>query len=193
MGEPDTPELAPLEHPPYGFRCSRQEQNDFLFDRALEDQAEDISRTFLAYLDTIVVGFLTFAMDAIPLMSREKPRSDIPYIRLPALKLCHLAVHESREGRGLGTQLVALAMAKALELRQHVGCRYLTVDAATPRLVRWYQRQEFRINKLERKERERRAAEKGVPVDSLPTSMRLDLHHLTVDLQEHFPRDFPRD
>lgn len=183
-----------LEHyAPQDFRCSREAQQEFLLERAIRDQAEDISRTFIAYRQGVVVGYFTVAMDAIPLFSQERPSPDIRYPRLPALKLCQMAVDSRWEKRGIGKQLVAEAVAIALELRPRVGCRYLTLDAATPDLARWYASQDFVENKLDQRERIKRAKEREQDERALAISMRLDLQHVLTDLQEHYPRDFPRE
>lgn len=193
MSEPEALSTTGLLYVPTGFRCSRAEQQDFLYHRALQDQNADISRTFLVYGEESgeLLGYFTIAMDAIQLFPHERPSQDIPYRRLPAVKLCQMAVHEDFEHRGHGKSIVALASSMALELRHSVGCRYLTLDAATPELVSWYKRQQFKVNKLDDRERRRLAVEANRDPLSLPTSMRLDLHHLLTDLQEHFPRDFP--
>lgn len=187
----DPIQLVPLEHnAPYSFRCSREEQTEFLLQHALPDQQDDISRTYLAYRGGILVGYFTLAMDAIGLMQWEKPRPDIRYGRLPAIKLAQLGVEENLEGQGIGKELVANAAALALNLRSQVGCRYLTVDAATKRLVGWYTKQQFVINKVDQKAKKLRAQELGIDPAALPTSMRLDLHHFLIDLADHYPHDF---
>jgi GNAT superfamily N-acetyltransferase len=191
--DPESPHLERLRYEPYGFTCSREAQQDFLFRRALGDQEEDISRSFLAYVRADIVGYITLAMDAIPLKPSERPNKEIPFVWLPAVKLCQLAVDARYERRGYGKQLVALAAGMALELSQHVGCRYLTVDAAESRLVDWYGKQDFTINKLDETEKRKRAEKRGVDPSTFPTSMRLDLHTLLLDLQEHYPRDFPKE
>lgn len=186
-------ELFPLEGPaPYGFRCKREEQNSFFYERAWPEQQQGFSLTYLAHLSGIVVGYMTVAMDAIPLQTREKPHSSIGIVRFPALKLAQLAVHVNWEGQGVGKHLVALAAGLGLDLRQRVGCRYLTVDAE-PDLTDWYEKQEFRTNRLVQKELEERAAVRQVSVAELPRSMRLDLFSLLADLQDRYPRDFPRE
>lgn len=194
MTDPDIPHLIPLEsYPPYTCQCSAEEQQEFLHERAVPDQQDDLSRTYLAHLNGTVVGYLTLTMDAIELETKEKRRSSIPYRRLPALKLAQLAVDYRWEGRGIGKQLVAFAIGIAFEIRRQVGCRYLTLDARTPKLVSWYAKQEFKVNKVDDKAKRRRAEDRGLDVDSLPTSMRLDLHHFLKDLQDRHPSDFPAD
>lgn len=186
-------ELSRLEgNPPQDFRCSRDDQNEFLRERALTNQRDGFSVTHLAYLDGVVVGYLTLAMDAIALQMKEKPRSDIRIVRFPAVKLAQLAVDERWERRGIGKQLVVLSVAIALKLRSHVGCRYLSVDAK-PDVTEWYQRQEFKINRIARKEREENARVRGIDVEELPVSLRLDLRSVLVDLRDRYPKDFPKE
>lgn len=187
----DEIELFPLEGtPPYDFRCNRDEQNVFLHARAHSDQRDGFSVTYLAYYKGVTAGYMTLAMDAVPLQTKEKPRSDIRIVKFPAVKLAQLAVDHRWEGRGLGKQLVALAAAIALRLRLQVGCRYLTVDSKAD-LSGWYESQEFKVNKIARKEQEQRAAHSGVEVESLPISMRLDLFSLLADLHDRYRSDFP--
>ena len=78
-----------------------------------------------------------------------------------------------------------------LELRGMLVCRYLTLDAKRDRLE-WYKRQEFKVNKIARREQEARAKQRGISLDDLPVSMRLDLFSLLEDLQDAYPADFPR-
>lgn len=185
-------ELFALEAaPPPDFRCTRDDQNAFLHDRAWPEQQLGLSVTYLAHWFGIVVAFMTVCMDAIPLQTREKPSKNLMLVRFPAIKIAQLATRDSWEGRGIGKHLVALGAGIGLELRQRLGCRYLTVDAR-PNLVDWYAGQEFKINKLARREQEQRAAARGLSVEELPVSMRLDLFSLLADLQDVFPHEFPR-
>lgn len=185
-------ELVPLEAaPPPDFRCSRNEQNEFLHERAWDEQQLGLSVTYLALLNGIVVGYLTVSMDALPLQTSEKPASHLRIVRFPAIKLAQLATRNGWENRGIGRHLIALAAGMGLELRGKLGCRYLTLDAKRDRLD-WYKRQEFKVNKIARREQEARAKQRGISLDDLPVSMRLDLFSLLEDLQDAYPADFPR-
>lgn len=192
MMDPEVIELVPLEAaPPPDFRCSRKEQNEFLQERAWDEQQLGLSVTYLALLNGIVVGYLTVSMDALPLQTSEKPASHLTIVRFPAIKLAQLATRDGWENRGIGRHLIALAAGMGLELRGKLGCRYLTLDAKRDRLD-WYKRQEFKVNKIARREQEERAKERGIALDELPVSMRLDLFSLLEDLQDAYPADFPR-
>ena len=185
-------ELVPLEAaPPPDFRSSRKEQNEFLHGRAWDEQQLGLSVTYLALLSGIVVGYLTVTMDALPLQTSEKPASRLKIVRFPAIKLAQLATRDSWEDRGIGKHLIALAAGMGLELRLKVGCRYLTLDAKRDRLD-WYKRQEFKVNKVVRREQAERAKLRGIPLDELSVSMRLDLFSLLEDLHDAYPADFPR-
>lgn len=186
-------EIFPLEGtPPLTFRCTRDEQNDFLHGRAWDEQRQGFSVSYLAHRSGIMVGYMTLTMDGIPLQQRERPSGRIKLMRFPALKLAQLGVDERWEGRGIGKQLVAFAAAIGLRLGAEVGCRYLTVDAKTD-LVPWYKGQEFKENRLVVEAVERRARERGLAPEDAPRSMRLDLHSLLADLRDRYPHDFPRE
>lgn len=189
----ELPAIFPLEGtPPRDFECTRVEQNDFLHERAWSEQAEGFSVTHLAQLHGIVVGYMTLAMDAIPLQTSEKPRSDLRLVRFPAMKIVQLAVDARWEGRGFGQHLVASAAVIAHRLSHTIGCRYLTVDAK-PEVVDWYKHREFKINKVDRKALAERAEKAGKDPKLLPLSMRIDLFSLWEDLRDRFPLDFRRE
>src|SRR5690349_2422450 len=106
----ELPDIFPLEGtPPLDFACDREEQNEFLHERAWPDQERMLSVTYLAHSKGIGVGFMTLAMDAIKLQSKEKPETGIPYFRFPAVKIAKLGTDKRGEGRGVGKSLVAFA------------------------------------------------------------------------------------
>ena len=186
-------QLFPLEgNAPMDFRCRRAEQNDFFHHHASSDQSDGFSVTYLGHVQGVAAAFMTLAMDAVPLQTKEKPRSDTSIVRFPAIKLAQLAVDERWEGRGIGRHMVSLAVAIGLDLRTRIGCRYLTVDAKRD-VIEWYAAQEFKVNKLHNKELIERAEKRKVDVNDLPLSMRLDLGSFLADLRDRYPREFPRD
>lgn len=132
--------------PPPGFDCGREMQNDFLFQRAWEEQRERLSTTYLYYFRGILAAYATLCMDSLELGTREKSPK-IRYRDVSALKLAHLGVHRLFQGAGLGRLVVGDVIAFAIDQSEEVGCRYVSLDAQ-PDLVDWYRKQGFRINKL---------------------------------------------
>lgn len=175
---PDTPSLNGVvvhrleDEPPLDFDCGRAAQNEFLHEFAAHDQGEWVSCTYLHFLQGICVAYATVCMDSLPLGTREKPRS-IRYRTVSALKLAQLGVDRRFQGLGLGREVIADVVALAREAADHVGCRYVSLDAH-PDLVGWYERHGFVINKLHQKARIAAAAGKSDPAH-VAVSMRFDL------------------
>jgi GNAT superfamily N-acetyltransferase len=157
--------------PPLGFDCSRDAQTSFLYDRAWHDQQERLSTTYLYYVTGILAAYATVCMDALELGTRERLIT-IRYKMVSALKLAQLGVDRRFQGQGLGKLVVADVIALARDEAEKVGCRYVTLDAQ-PDLVRWYEGQGFKINKVMQKRRLDAAAARGP--SEIPVSMRFDL------------------
>jgi ribosomal protein S18 acetylase RimI-like enzyme len=132
--------------PPLGFDCGRDMQNQFLYERAWEDQRERLSVTYLYFVKGMFAAYATICMDSLELGTREKVFK-IRYKYVSALKVAQLGVHRAFQGMGLGRLVVADMIAFAQEQAENVGCRYLSLDAQ-PDLVGWYEAQGFKRNKL---------------------------------------------
>ncbi|MGH2509528.1 MAG: hypothetical protein ACRDHZ_19290, partial [Ktedonobacteraceae bacterium] len=125
-------------------------------------------------------GYVSLTMDEIPLAKLERPEN-VPFSRLPALKIAQMGIHVEYAGNKLGQELVTFAILIASHVKQEVGCRYVTLDAKTD-LVKWYLGQGFELNE---KDNEERAAQLAATKMSdakrqkreaeLPVSMRFDL------------------
>jgi GNAT superfamily N-acetyltransferase len=133
------------------FTCGEPDLDDFLRTDALRLQAHRVARTYLAFLDRELVGYMALLSDAVVLETKERKRlalgsHDHPIV--PALKIARLGVAESFRAThsGIGTALVQVALAMALDVAQRVGCRLLTVDAY-PQSVAFYERLGFAPNR----------------------------------------------
>lgn len=116
------------------FTCGEEDLDDFLRSDALRLQAHRVARTYLAFIETELVGYMTLLADAVVLETKERKRlalvaSDHPAV--PALKIARLGVSAPfREAHvGTGTALVHIALAIAADLSERIGCRLLTLDA----------------------------------------------------------------
>jgi len=167
--------MGPLDGPaPLEFDCGAAEQNEFLHERAWRDARRGITVTHMLYARGIAVAFVTLMADRIVLGPRERALG-VTYSIVPAVKIAQLGVDRRFSLRGLGRLLVAFAVRTALLIRSRVGCRYVTLDARTERLVAWYESQGFVRNRAEQKARVREAEQRGRAPDTVAVSMRFDL------------------
>ncbi len=150
------------------FSCGDADLDEFLREDALRLDAARAARTWLAFHDADLVGYITLLCDAIILETRERKglalrHEDHPVI--PALKVARLGVSEVFRSthRGVGEALMQFAFSTALSLSKRVGCRLLTLDAYA-QSVAFYERLGFIRN---------RAKEYR---DRPNPSMRFDLH-----------------
>ncbi|MDC0749761.1 GNAT family N-acetyltransferase [Polyangium mundeleinium] len=151
-----------------GFSCGDSDLDEFLLVEAMRLQVRHIVRTYVAYYEGCLVGFVSLMTDSVTLETKERKllalgHHDHPVI--PALKIARLGVSTSFRAthRGCGESLVRFAWAMALESSERVGCRLLTVDAYEAS-VPFYERLGFLRNRA-KEYRERPN-----------TSMRLDVH-----------------
>ena len=117
------------------FCCDDEDLEGFLRDDAEPLLESQVSYTYLGLFDQELVGYISLATDAIRLdKKREVPglswAQRAPSF-IPGLKIGRLATSKAfRENwNGVGKALIAFAWFKGLVLSEHVGIRFLTVDA----------------------------------------------------------------
>src|SRR5271157_5205736 len=141
----------PKAHNVSGFDCGDSDLNDFLKNDAARYQDHHLSRTRLAFLDGIIVGYITCLADAIILKSGEKRQLfdfHQSVYSFAALKIGRIGVQKESQGDHIGTQLLKYAISLAIRINQelHVGCRFITLDAY-PKSIGWYKKHGFVFNK----------------------------------------------
>ncbi len=147
------------------FDCSNKEMNDFFKEDAYREQEKGLNNTYLLYYKGSLAAACSVCCDAISLNEDEKEEEDVPYTKVPAIKIARLARDLNFHGLGLGKFLVRYVKqhAYALHTDGNIGVRFITVDAY-PDKVPYYQNAfGFIVNKSHR-------IKEGRPV-----SMRLDI------------------
>jgi predicted N-acetyltransferase YhbS len=77
-----------------------------------------------------LVGYITLTTDIIRKEEvRVEGRISVPYKEYPAIKIARLAVDKKYERRGVGRFLLLIAVGKAFDIANEVGCRFITVDS----------------------------------------------------------------
>ncbi len=137
------------DHEVEAFRCGDTILDGWLRSRALRNQVEGESRTWVVLDGSTVVAFYA-SSTAVVLRSaapggaaRNQPDP------LPALLLGRLAVDRRHQGAGLGAALLKHFLLKALEVAELVGVRLLLVHAANPDAAAFYEHHGFERSPLD--------------------------------------------
>lgn len=126
------------------FDCGKEVMNRWLVERALKNHEQGATRTFVVCDDeggvmayyALAVG--SYKRNDLPgKLSRGMPDP------VPMVVLTRLAVDRRHQGKGLGRDLVADAVARALAVAEHAGVRGVAVSALDAQAAAFYRRLGF--------------------------------------------------
>lgn len=129
------------------FDCGRNELNEWLRRYARQHQERGISQTFVGVeLDAPakIPGY--YALTACEVVTAELPAEmggKLPR-KAPGILLGRLAVDLGVQGQGLGQLLLADAIARTCNVKQHIGVYALFVDAIDDQATTFYRKYGFR-------------------------------------------------
>ncbi len=138
MSDYHGPELLVAHHQLETFDCGDESLNTWLRERALRNQGEGSSRTWVVTDGARVVAF--YASSTAALVRDKAPgrmRRNQPD-PLPAMLLGRLAVDQGHQGKGLAAALLKHFLLKALEVAQVTGLRLVLVHAKDSRAAAFY-------------------------------------------------------
>jgi GNAT superfamily N-acetyltransferase len=113
------------------FDCGDRDLNEYIWLQALDEQNARAGIVYLAWQNQDLVGFVSLAMSSlqVELVDGQHRPGSTPYTYFPALMIGRLAIDLRCQRSGLGTNLCRFAIAKAMELREVVGCQFVIVNA----------------------------------------------------------------
>ena len=166
MTELCRPELLDrTRHDRSRFDCGEPVLDEWLRRYAGQSRRRDTAATWvIPDTDGVVVAYASLSMTGIDRSAAPAPVAKSSPDPVPALLVGRLAVDRSVAGLGVGTALVAHALATAVELNKSAACRAVLVTALNPSARQWWQR--FGFEPLDRDD----------PDD-------LDLYLLTSDIE----------
>jgi GNAT superfamily N-acetyltransferase len=136
--------LDPARHDRSGFDCGEAALDDWLRRYAGQNRRRDTAATWvIATPEERVVAYASLAMTAIDRSAAPRAVAKRAPDPVPALLLGRLAVDQEHAGLGIGTALVAYALATAIELNAKAACRAVLVTALDPRARAWWERLGF--------------------------------------------------
>jgi GNAT superfamily N-acetyltransferase len=132
------PQPLATHHELAGFDCGEPALDDWLKRRAVKNQANGSSRTYVVCEGNTAIGYYCLAAGAIghgeapstPKRNRPDP--------VPVLVLGRLAIHKDHHLKGIGTALLNDAIRRALQAAEIAGVSALLVHALSEQARRFY-------------------------------------------------------
>jgi GNAT superfamily N-acetyltransferase len=126
-------------HDVAGFTCGRAQIDDWLKNRAKKAIESDTARTYVVCRGTKrIVGYYALAAGGVAregapgALTRNAPDP------VPVIILARLGVHQDEQGQGIGRDLLADAMRRALQAARIIGARALLIHALDAEAARFY-------------------------------------------------------
>jgi predicted N-acetyltransferase YhbS len=135
----NAPQPLTADHQLNTFNCGETSLDEWLKRRALLNQANGASRTFVVVDDNhVVMGYYALAAGAVHHQDATRSiRQNMPD-PLPVMVLARLAVDLRTQGMQLGAGLLKDAVERSLAVAQNAGVRALLVHALHDRAKQFY-------------------------------------------------------
>ena len=149
MGMITAPARLLPEHDIEEFNCGNDTLNDWLKKRALKNQNNGASRTFVVCQNSRVIGYYALASGSVERMAATKPvKRNMPE-PIPVMVLGRLAIDIHQQGQSLGAALLKDALLRILSISRDVGIRAVLVHAISADAKHFYQRYGFQVSPID--------------------------------------------
>ncbi len=138
MSEFVGPELLAVDHVLEGFECGDESLDAWLIDRALRNQADRSSRTWVVSAGGRVVVYYASSAAVVLRVEATKRAARNQPDPLPAVLLGRLAVDRRYQGHGLGKALLKHFIVKSIEVAELIGVRVVLVHARDSTAAAFY-------------------------------------------------------
>ena len=148
------PELRPPEklnssHQIESFDSGNSQLDDWLKRRALKNELEGASRTYVLCAEDMVVAYYCLANGAAAqIMATGKVRRNMPD-PIPVMIIGRLAVAQQWHGMGIGRALLRDAVLRTLQAAEIAGIRAILVHAISEDAKQFYEKCGFTASPIE--------------------------------------------
>lgn len=123
------PEPLAVHHLTEDFACGAESLDTWLKRRALKNQAQGASRTYVVSVENRVVAYYALASGAVlSIDATGRLRRNMPD-PIPVVVLGRLAVDHTLHGKGFGRALIRDAALRVVQAADAIGVRGMTVQA----------------------------------------------------------------
>lgn len=138
--------LSP-EHKIHSFACGESALDDWLKRRAIANQTNGASRTFVVATDEReVMGYYALAAGGVAHQAATRSiRQNMPD-PVPVMVLARLAVDIKAQGMKVGAALLQDALNRSILVSQNTGVRALLVHALNDRARQFYEHYGFKVS-----------------------------------------------
>jgi GNAT superfamily N-acetyltransferase len=143
------PEKLNSSHQMESFNSGNSQLDDWLKRRALKNEAEGASRTYVLCAGEIVVAYYCLANGAVAqTMATGRVRRNMPD-PVPVMVIGRLAVDLHWQGKGIGRALLRDAILRTLQAAEIAGIRAILVHAISEEAKRFYEQCGFTASPLD--------------------------------------------
>lgn len=143
MGRINHPEPINLNHQSDLFQSGEQVLDDWLKRRALGNDNNGASRTFVVHQENRVIGYYSLATGSIATLEAPgKIKRNMPN-PMPVMVLGRLAVDNKWKNIGIGRGLLKDAALRTIKVSKEVGIRALLIHAISESAKHFYKRYGF--------------------------------------------------
>ena len=144
MTDLNAPILLTADHEIGGFDSGKPSLDDWLKRRALKNQLEGASRTYVVADDTgqVRAYYALAAGSVLPPEATGAVKRNMPS-PIPVVILARLAVDQSLQGKGLGKALLKDALLRTVQAADTIGVRAMLIHALDEEAAAFYARYGF--------------------------------------------------
>ena len=142
-GKISAPEKLSAAHDLSCFECGEPELDDWLRRRALSNEEQGASRSYVVCVGRRVVGYYALAAGAADHASAPgRVRRNMPN-PVPVMVIGRLAIDQRYQKRGIGLALLRDAILRTVQAAEIAGIRAILVHAISENAKRFYERTGF--------------------------------------------------
>jgi len=140
LSNPPFYEPLGAHHDRAGFDCGEASLNEFLKQRARQNAERNLGVTHIAVAapgDAAILGYYTLLVRSVEHESFASAKK-LPPGEIGVALLARLAVSQSAQGQGVGTQMLLRAITQTERAARDLGIHALVVHALSERAKNWY-------------------------------------------------------
>lgn len=142
------PEKLNSSHQLDQYDCGNVQLNDWLKHRALKNELQGASRTYVVTVGKVVIAYYCLANGAIAqTLSTGKVKRNMPD-PIPVMIIGRLAVDQNWQAKGIGKALLRDAILRTLQASEIAGIRAILVEAISEEAKLFYEKCGFTVSPI---------------------------------------------